>query len=116
MTVPATPGSIYGGSRNIMKNSINQSPFHKYIFNTPSYRNNLHGLSNTSLSNNNAAASYNLPTHSGHTAYFGLGGLMSQDNLDQSEKAIKSLKHNNDHAYVKISHDMKLEEIKEVSK
>lgn len=35
VSVPATPGSIFGGSRNIMKNSINQSPFHKYIFNTP---------------------------------------------------------------------------------
>ena len=31
--VPATPGSVYGGSRNIMKNSINQTVFHKYIFN-----------------------------------------------------------------------------------
>jgi len=29
--VPTTPGSIYGGSRNIMKHPINFTPFNKYL-------------------------------------------------------------------------------------
>jgi hypothetical protein len=35
--VPTTPGSVYGGSRNIMKNTIHNNPLIKY-FNGPSNR------------------------------------------------------------------------------
>ena len=36
--VPTTPGSIYGGSRNIMRHSINQGPLTKYLDNTANNR------------------------------------------------------------------------------
>ena len=44
--VPTTPGSVYGGSRNIMRHSINnvQNPLRKYLDTNVAHNKNLLAL------------------------------------------------------------------------
>ncbi|CDW84831.1 protein kinase domain containing protein [Stylonychia lemnae] len=55
--VPTTPGSIYGGSRNIMKHSLNYTPFNKYLeqprLNKPPILNNNSLLQQSNITVNN---------------------------------------------------------------